>query len=51
MAVGVEGVEGDGGVGVPEHLDHHLRVDALREKKGGAGVPEAVEAYVQAPNP
>lgn len=43
------GVEGDADVGVPEHLGDDLRVDALREQQGGAGVPQVVEANVRQP--
>ena len=32
-------------------LGHGLRVDASREQRGGAGVPEALEAYVRQPGP
>ena len=40
-------VEGDRDARVPEHLRNDLGVYALREKEGGARVPEVVETAVE----
>ncbi len=34
---------------MPEQLGDYLRVNALRQQQGGAGVPEVVEAYLRQP--
>jgi len=40
-------VEDHGDVGVLKHLRDDLRVDALREQEGVAGVPEIMKANVR----
>jgi hypothetical protein len=42
-------VQRDRDARVPEHLGDDLRVHALGQQQGGAGVPEVVEAYVGQP--